>query len=281
MKSVRTGWRIGDLEFRPDTGELRSLGADRASECERLPPQPAQLLDLLASRSGELVTREEIAELLWPETHVDLDQSLSFCVRQIRTALGDSPGGPVDRDPAAPRLSVARPGGAARRGASAASAGRSRAATIAAALGGLLALAALLAGWIASRSTAEPRLAVMPFELSAPDSSLAGSLAGVSETLVAELSGHGMAVVGPRSTHLYAGSPFPDLERLVSELDADYVLNARFLDEPAGALLLVELIRLSDRTHPWVRRYAPPWDWPEMAVQISAHVSATIAADRR
>ena len=65
-----------------------------AGDAERLPPQPARLLELLVVRSGAIVTREEIREGLWRDTHVDFDTSLHFCVRQLRVALGDSGGEP-------------------------------------------------------------------------------------------------------------------------------------------------------------------------------------------
>lgn len=55
-----------------------------------LQPQPARVLELLASRSGEVVSREEIRQLIWGESFVDFDASLNFCVKQIRRALGDS-----------------------------------------------------------------------------------------------------------------------------------------------------------------------------------------------
>ena len=40
------------------------------------------------------MAREEIRQCLWPETHVDFDASLHFCIRQIREALGDSAADP-------------------------------------------------------------------------------------------------------------------------------------------------------------------------------------------
>jgi DNA-binding winged helix-turn-helix (wHTH) protein len=46
---------------------------------------------LLASRSGDLVTREEIQQEIWSEDEiVDFDQGLNFCIRQIRSALSDN-----------------------------------------------------------------------------------------------------------------------------------------------------------------------------------------------
>jgi len=78
-------FRFGVFELDPRGGELWKAGVRT-----RLQPQPARVLTLLVSRSGELVTREEIQREVWPEgTFVDFEQSLNFCIRQIRTALGD------------------------------------------------------------------------------------------------------------------------------------------------------------------------------------------------
>ena len=68
------------------TGELQRSGI-----AVRLQPQPSKLLVLLVQHAGELVTREEIRQHVWdPGTFVDFDQSVNFCVRQIRTALHDN-----------------------------------------------------------------------------------------------------------------------------------------------------------------------------------------------
>ena len=77
--------RFGVFEMDLRSGELRRQGA-----LVRLQPQPFKVLALLASRAGEVVTREEIQAEVWPAgTFVDFEQSLNFCIRQIRTALGD------------------------------------------------------------------------------------------------------------------------------------------------------------------------------------------------
>ena len=82
--------RFGDYEFRPDTGDLRRVSPLPPGTAVRLAPQPAKLLELLLERRGELLERDEIRRALWSDTHVDFDQSLAFCVRQLRAALGDS-----------------------------------------------------------------------------------------------------------------------------------------------------------------------------------------------
>ena len=56
-----------------------------------LPPQPFKVLFLLASRAGDVVTREEIRQELWgQDTFVDFDGGLNFCINQIRKALRDN-----------------------------------------------------------------------------------------------------------------------------------------------------------------------------------------------
>lgn len=77
--------RFGRFELDVRLQELRREGVR-----VRLQPQPLKLLALLARRSGNLVTREEIRHALWGEgTFVDFEQGLAFCIRQIRAALGD------------------------------------------------------------------------------------------------------------------------------------------------------------------------------------------------
>src|SRR5262245_28985548 len=82
--------RFGPFELDPRAGYL-CKGKTRL----HLQPQPFKLLSLLVSRAGRLVTREEIHHQLWGgNTFVDFEQSLNVCIRQIRTALNDSPSAP-------------------------------------------------------------------------------------------------------------------------------------------------------------------------------------------
>jgi DNA-binding winged helix-turn-helix (wHTH) protein/TolB-like protein/tetratricopeptide (TPR) repeat protein len=82
--------RFGPFELNLENGDLRKDG-----EAVRLARQPSTVLTLLASRPGELVSREEIKQKVWDgETFVDFEHGLNFCVRQIRTVLGDSADSP-------------------------------------------------------------------------------------------------------------------------------------------------------------------------------------------
>jgi TolB-like protein/DNA-binding winged helix-turn-helix (wHTH) protein len=67
------------------TGALRRNGVD-----VRIQVQPFRILGMLLERAGEIVTREELRERLWPTEFVDFDHSLNTAIRKLREALGDS-----------------------------------------------------------------------------------------------------------------------------------------------------------------------------------------------
>src|SRR3989442_3957793 len=89
MSQFATPRRIlcfGSFEVDLASGELRRQGLKIG-----LQDQPFRLLALLLERAGDVVTREELRDKLWPaDTFVDFDHSLNTAVRKLREALGDS-----------------------------------------------------------------------------------------------------------------------------------------------------------------------------------------------
>ena len=82
--------RFGVFELDPRSGELRKNGVKL-----RLQEQPLQVLLMLLERPGDVVTREELQERLWPDgTFVDFDKGVNTAVQKVRDALGDSPDTP-------------------------------------------------------------------------------------------------------------------------------------------------------------------------------------------
>ena len=82
--------RFAAFEFAPEPGELRKYGSRI-----KLQGQPIQVLSMLIDRAGEVVTREELQERLWPaEIYVDFEHSLNAAVKRLRAALGDSASAP-------------------------------------------------------------------------------------------------------------------------------------------------------------------------------------------
>lgn len=56
----------------------------------KLQEKPFQILELLAERAGEVVTRRDLRERLWPDTYVGFERSLNTAINTLRKALGDS-----------------------------------------------------------------------------------------------------------------------------------------------------------------------------------------------
>src|SRR5664279_1907010 len=78
-------YRFGPFEL--NTGE-ESLA--RNGTRVKVQDLPYRLLVMLLERPGEVVTREEMRQRLWPEnTFVEFDNSLGVAVRKIRDSLDD------------------------------------------------------------------------------------------------------------------------------------------------------------------------------------------------
>jgi TolB-like protein/DNA-binding winged helix-turn-helix (wHTH) protein/Flp pilus assembly protein TadD len=78
------------LRFGVFEAELRTGRLTKHGRRIRLQEQPFRLLAMLLEKSGELVTREELRERLWPQTTVDFDHGLNKAISKVRDALGDS-----------------------------------------------------------------------------------------------------------------------------------------------------------------------------------------------
>jgi TolB-like protein/Tfp pilus assembly protein PilF len=77
--------RFGTFEADLRARELRKGGVRI-----RLQEQPFEILAMMLDRPGELVTREELRQRLWPAgTFVDFEHSLNAAVKRLRAALGD------------------------------------------------------------------------------------------------------------------------------------------------------------------------------------------------
>jgi len=78
--------RFGTFEVDLKAGELRRQGLKI-----RLQEQPFQVLALLLECPGEVVTREELNQKLWPsDTFVGFDEGLNTAINKLRHALDDS-----------------------------------------------------------------------------------------------------------------------------------------------------------------------------------------------
>src|SRR5215212_3906976 len=82
--------RFASFELDVRSRELRH-GTSRV----RLQDQPFEILRLMLERPGDVVTREELQQRLWPDgTFVDFEHSLNAAVKRLRAALGDDADNP-------------------------------------------------------------------------------------------------------------------------------------------------------------------------------------------
>ena len=83
--------RFGQFEFDSSSGKLFHEGRP-----VKIEPQPLRVLGVLLERPGEIVSREQLRARVWGDTtFVEFDQSLNYCIRQIRLALRDEASEPI------------------------------------------------------------------------------------------------------------------------------------------------------------------------------------------
>lgn len=82
--------RFGPYELSISSRELRKFG-----KRIRIQQQPLKILGVLVERPGELVTREQLRERLWPDgLYLDFEHGLNRAVNKLRRALLDSADSP-------------------------------------------------------------------------------------------------------------------------------------------------------------------------------------------
>jgi TolB-like protein/DNA-binding winged helix-turn-helix (wHTH) protein/Tfp pilus assembly protein PilF len=283
--TARDRVRFGVFELHLETGELRKSGV-----LLHLPPQPFKVLTLLASRRGQLVTREEIRDQIWgSETFVDFDHGLNFAIKKIRDTLGDDPEtpryietvprrgyrfiAPVEAGAESPeRVPASGPDGAAPAGA-----GRPRVASLqgrwmlVAGSGAVLAIAALLlalnAGSLRDRlltamhlksALTPPRyesIAVLPFENLSRDPEQEYFADGLTDALITDLGQIvTLRVISRTSVMQYKGAKKP-LPQIARELNVDAVVEGTVQRSGGRARITAQLLEARTDRHLWAESY--------------------------
>ena len=86
----KTVYRFGPFQL-----DCSKATLTRNSNQLKLQDLPYRLLAILVERPGEIVSREEVRQRLWPQdTFVEFDNSLGVAIRKIRDALGDNADAP-------------------------------------------------------------------------------------------------------------------------------------------------------------------------------------------
>ncbi len=90
VRPMMQSLRFGTFEL-----DLRARELRKGEGSIRLQDQPFEILRLMLERPGDVVTREELRQRLWPEgTFVDFEHSLNAAIKRLRAARGDDADNP-------------------------------------------------------------------------------------------------------------------------------------------------------------------------------------------
>ncbi|HKV41528.1 MAG TPA: winged helix-turn-helix domain-containing protein, partial [Blastocatellia bacterium] len=268
--------RFGPFEAELQAGELRKQGLK-----VRLQDQPFQILVMLLERPGELVTRQEIHQKLWPaDTFVGFDHGLNNAINRLREALGDSAETPRFIE-TLPRKGyrfialVAGDGQLAEYPAAAAtpvvetrpldprSSARPRFLVTILVCCFALALAGMVyLGWRRMRATPASSskyvmLAVLPFQNLSGDPSQDYFSDGLTEEMIAQLgalSPDQLGVIARTTTMAYKHTS-KSVQQIGSELGVAYVLESSVRRDGDQVRISVQLVRVHDQVHVWAHSY--------------------------
>ena len=261
------------FELNLRAGELRERGLRI-----KLQDKPFQILAILVRRPGEVVTREELREGLWPsDTFVDFDANLNTAIRRLREALGDTAEKPRYIEtlpkrgyrflmPIRTHNADAGPASLLASGkiVSSKKNGRLLWYVTALALVTFLVTSSLL--WRSTHrrqsnhDTHRIMLAILPFQNLSGRVEEAFVSDGMTEemtTQVGRLDPLHLGVIARTSVMRYKANT-DDVHRIGQELGVDYVLESSVRRDANQLFVTAQLIRVSDQTHLWAESYARP-----------------------
>jgi TolB-like protein/DNA-binding winged helix-turn-helix (wHTH) protein len=247
--------------------DLKARELHKAGVKVKLQDQPFRVLALLVERAGQVVTREELQQRVWPtDVYVAFDQGLNNAIKKVRDALGDSadsprfietvarhgyrfvaPVGAMPGRPSEPRFNFGLR-------------------TLRNTLIGLTAasLFAALAYWAwqgaamrAGPSAEKVILAVLPFDNLSRDPDQEFFSDGLTEEMIAQLgklNPERLTVIARGSVAKYKGSSLA-VNQIGRELHADYLVQGSVRRASNRVRITVQLIQVRDQTDLWAESY--------------------------
>src|ERR1700758_5262234 len=284
--------RFGTFELNVRTGELVSIGTEPVepeSAKVLLREQPFRILRILVERQGQMVTRQEIRQILWPnDTFVDYERSINVAMAILRKALADDADHPKYIETLARRgyrliapvewqhsstasqdtlgsladtlpriegpMGQREPGAPKHWGK----------ASVVAACAVILLVASYMT-WRHFRTTARARsekimLAVLPFENLTGDPNKDYLADGLTEETISELGRLKPEQLGVIARTSVMGYKHKDtrLDQIGRDLSVQYVLENSLRESGNHIRLTSQLIQVQDQTHLWSRDYDYP-----------------------
>src|SRR5256884_2933481 len=205
---------FGEFELDAAAGQLYRKGARL-----RLQEQPSQILQILLQRPGEVVTREELQQKIWPsDTFVDFDHGINNAIKRLREALGDTAETPcyVETLP--------------RRG-------------------------YRFIGKIERETPKFRSLAVLPLENLSRDPQQEYFAEGLTEALITTLAKIGELRVVSRTTAMLYKDVHKPLREIARELEVDAIVEGTVLRAGQRVRITAQLIDAANETHLWAESY--------------------------
>jgi pentatricopeptide repeat protein len=306
---------FGPFEADLRSGELRKHGVRL-----KLQDQPFQVLALLLEHAGDVVTREELGQRLWPaDTFVDFDTGLNSAVKKLRDVLADSADEPryietiprrgyrfiaplVDPNPATVPSSAPEPGlrpahetASSQPASSVVTSAESFFFTRLRLLFGAAALLVLLvAGFLVYRNTgtggtkqpAIKSLAVLPLKNLSGDASQDYLADGMTEALIGRLAGiHDLRVISRTSVMRYKDTK-EALPEIAKALGVDAIVEGSVIRDGNRIRVHAQLIRAATDEHFWSEAYDSELRdvltlQSDVARSIAQKVAVTITGEER
>lgn len=189
------------------------------------------LLRRLIEAGGQVVTRTELIESVWPDTAVE-ESNLSVQMAQLRKRLGASAGG-EEWIATVPRVGYRFTGGLA-----VADEAASKAPTTPAAL-----------------SSSKPAIAVLPFNNMSSDPEQDYFAEGLSEDLITDLSKvPGLVVIARNSSFAYKGKSI-DVRQIARELGVRYLIEGSIRRVASRVRINAQIVDAIEHGHLWADRF--------------------------
>ena len=243
------------LRFESFELDVRSRELRKGKNRTRLQEQPFEILRLMLERPGDVVTREELAQRLWPDgTFVDFEHSLNAAVKRLRAALGDDADNPrfVETLPRRGYRFIASLGG-----------------------GATIALPAVAPDFKA-------RLAVLPFANLSGDASQEFFSDGLTEEMILQLGRLGrdrIGVISRSSSNTFKGS-LRRAREIGEILRADYLLEGSVRREADRVRITAQLVEASSESHLWTDVYDRDLtDCLEVQAEVAARIAQSLAVE--
>ena len=291
--------RFGIFEADLKTEELRRQGMK-----VRLQAQPFGILAMLLERPGEIVSREDLRQRLWPaDVFVDFDQGLNKAINKLRDALGDTaenprfietvpkkgyrfiaPVSPISDESSADQPTASNPALSVQAEPRPRKTYRNAVVVCSVALA--LALSVGL-GWLWTRQNdGIYSVAVLPLVNSSSDASLEYLGDGLTESIINNLSQLDTLKVMARSTVFHYKEKETDPRAIGQALGVQAVLTGRVFQLGDKLVVDTELIKVSDGSQLWGEQYNRKTSdvfavQEEIALQIASRLKIKLTGEQQ